>query len=204
MPTNTLLILTIATIAIISPGPDFVMVSRYALVTSRRTALACVAGICTGVAVHALYCTLGVAGILADFGFQELARLGGGLFLAWMGYKIVAGRGAGGTVSSRAQDAADPLGAFAKGLVNNLLNPKIVIFLIALFTQVIDARTGFLERLYYGGLITFHAVVYWTGLVFLLRVPTVKQLFTRNSGAVDLVAGSALVVFGMALLLEAA
>lgn len=75
---TVLTITVIATLAMISPGPDFVLVVKNAARYSRRAALATTVGINLGIAVHMSYCILGLALIIAQtpwlFGLLEVCR----------------------------------------------------------------------------------------------------------------------------------
>jgi hypothetical protein len=52
-------------LAAMSPGPDFVIVTRNAMLSGRRAGTACAAGIAMGVFTWALVTALGIAGLLA-------------------------------------------------------------------------------------------------------------------------------------------
>ena len=52
-------------LATMSPGPDFVIVTRNAVQSGRRAGMACAAGIASGLFAWAVVAALGVAGLLA-------------------------------------------------------------------------------------------------------------------------------------------
>ena len=51
----------ISLLSAMSPGPDFVVITKYALCESRRNAYFCALGIALGILVHMSYCLLGLA-----------------------------------------------------------------------------------------------------------------------------------------------
>ncbi len=57
--TELLAVVAITLFAVISPGPDFAMVSRNSLLLSRRTGVLTAIGIAAGVCVHVTYTLLG-------------------------------------------------------------------------------------------------------------------------------------------------
>ena len=57
--TELLAVVAITFFAVISPGPDFAMVSRNSLLLSRRTGVLTALGIAAGVCVHVSYTLLG-------------------------------------------------------------------------------------------------------------------------------------------------
>ncbi|MEK1866892.1 MAG: LysE family transporter, partial [Ensifer adhaerens] len=58
--TELLAVVTITIFAVISPGPDFAMVTRNSLLLSRRAGVLTALGIAAGVWVHVAYTLLGV------------------------------------------------------------------------------------------------------------------------------------------------
>ena len=58
--TELLAVITITILAVMSPGPDFAMVSRNSLMRSRRAGVLTAFGIGTGVFVHVAYTILGL------------------------------------------------------------------------------------------------------------------------------------------------
>mgnify|MGYP000143720592 CR=1 FL=1 len=58
--TEWIAVITITLLTVISPGPDFAMVSRNSLLLSRRSGVLTALGIGLGVLVHVSYTLLGV------------------------------------------------------------------------------------------------------------------------------------------------
>lgn len=58
--TELLAVITITLVAVISPGPDFAMVTRNSLMRSRRAGVLTAWGIGLGVLVHVAYTLVGV------------------------------------------------------------------------------------------------------------------------------------------------
>ncbi|MET4727496.1 threonine/homoserine/homoserine lactone efflux protein [Lysobacter enzymogenes] len=61
-----LAVVTITSLAVISPGPDFAMVSRNSLLQSRRAGVLTALGIALGVWVHVGYTLLGVGLVIRE------------------------------------------------------------------------------------------------------------------------------------------
>lgn len=95
-------------IALMSPGPDFFYVSQAALSRSRRDALAGAAGIALGVAVWAALALLGLQLLLHRLAWLErLVAICGGIYLCWMGVKMLRG-----ALSTPAPDSVSKAAAF--------------------------------------------------------------------------------------------
>lgn len=82
------LMIAITMLAVISPGPDFAMVTRNSYAFGRRSGLMAALGIACGVQVHVLYTVFGVAVIITQSPllFMAMKLLGGG-YLVYLGIK---------------------------------------------------------------------------------------------------------------------
>src|ERR1700722_9128354 len=78
----------IAILAAISPGPDFVIVTKHALTQNRRNALLASLGIGCGILIHTSYCVLGLAIILSQsLLWFSLIKYLGASYLIYLGVK---------------------------------------------------------------------------------------------------------------------
>jgi threonine/homoserine/homoserine lactone efflux protein len=139
---SILAFLGVFTLAIVSPGPNFILVTNTALNDSRSAGLMTSLGVATGSGLFAL---AGLAGLLplvhALPHFGELMRFAGGGYLLWLGFDMLrtcrlplaAKQGA------QADDGAGGAGRqFRTGLLTNLTNPKAWAFYLSLFTLVMQ------------------------------------------------------------------
>jgi threonine efflux protein len=104
------LFLTIALVhlvALLSPGPDFFFVSQTAVSRSRRQALFGVLGITLGITLWSALALLGLQLVLHRLAWlQQLIAVAGGLYLAWMGLRMLHGAFAHAPVAHREATAA--------------------------------------------------------------------------------------------------
>ncbi|WP_129142126.1 LysE family translocator [Modicisalibacter coralii] len=128
-------------LALLSPGPDFFLILRYAIVRGRwPAALACL-----GIALaNAAFIALALLGLMALSAHSELflaLQLAGAGFLIYMGVSFLrhAGRTRLGQASVDAGSQSASLGALAAGLASGLLNPKNALFYASLFA-LLNAR----------------------------------------------------------------
>ena len=149
--TNYLLFLPAVLVITLLPGPDFAIVVKTALLCGRRQALACAFGINCGVAVHTIAAILGISAVIA--GSAELfavLKWAGAAYLFYLGLRsFLASRrheshedGAPIEAAAAALQnakAETPAAAFRSGLFCNLLNPKVVLFVLTFFPQFMDA-----------------------------------------------------------------
>lgn len=131
----------VAALLTITPGADMAMVTRTAILDGRRAATITSAGICSGLLVWAGFSALGLAAILeASAGAFTAVRIAGGAFLIVLGLRTL-------WLVRRHRDSGDtprPERAggshFARGLLNNLLNPKVGLFYTVLLPQFVSTQ----------------------------------------------------------------
>ncbi len=122
--------LVVATLLIITPGPDTILVTRHALLAGRRTASSTILGIGTGSIIWALASVLGIAAILEGSVVAfTIWKFVGAAYLGYLGLRSLFASFRRNKQTSLMTPAplSTPPGehaAFRQGLLNNLLNPK--------------------------------------------------------------------------------
>ncbi|WP_363796841.1 LysE family transporter [Lysobacter firmicutimachus] len=194
-----LAVVTITLIAVISPGPDFAMVSRNSLLLSRRAGLLTALGIGLGVWVHIAYTLLGVGLVIQQsLRLYAALKLIGALYLLWLGVKMLRTPTAAAAGPS-APVALSDFAALRTGFLTNALNPKSTVFVVSLFLQAVQPDTPLAQRIGYGAFVSA-AHVAWFGLVALaLSGEEVRARLLRFRRWLDRVFGALLVGFGALL-----
>jgi RhtB (resistance to homoserine/threonine) family protein len=138
-----LTVVVIHLLAVMSPGPDFIMISRNSLVYSRKTGVYCAMGVGLGIPIHVTYSLLGIGFILSRslVLFSVLKLIGAG-YLVYIGARSLWTRPAAAALAAASPPRdLPPLAALRLGFLTNVLNPKATLFFFALFTQVISRAT---------------------------------------------------------------
>lgn len=188
-----------------SPGPDFVIVTRNAALSGRRAGIACALGVASGVFAWAVVTALGVAGLLAASAVAfTVVKLAGAAYLALLGVRalLAARRGDHPAPGPSLPGARGSLVAYRQGLLTNLLNPKTAVFFIALIPQFLPEHPTALDAVVLGAIGATVAVV-WFSLVSTL-VGAIRTLFTRTRvrRAIDAVTGALLVGLGVRIAVQ--
>lgn len=148
----------ITTLAVISPGADFALVTRNSLVHGRFAGLMASLGIAAGVQLHVLYTMLGVGLILKESPqLFAMVKLVGAIYLVYLGYTTFMSR-TSSSPSSVTDSGISPLQAFRTGFFTNALNPKTTLFVVSVYTQVVQPTTPFAVQVGYG---LFMSVAHW-------------------------------------------
>ncbi len=117
-----------------SPGPDMILLTRTALRDGAGVGLRMAAGIATGLTVHA---TLAVAGLAVAFDRLPMLRRGlqwaAAAYLLWIAWRIAVAHFVAHYSGVKSAEGPDSRirSPFLRGLLCNLLNPKVALFLAA-------------------------------------------------------------------------
>jgi threonine/homoserine/homoserine lactone efflux protein len=139
----TLLLFATAALALTaSPGPDMLLIASRSASQGRGAGFATLAGIQVGTYCHALAAAFGLSQLFLIVPVAyDIVRYAGAAYLLYLAWTTV--RSAGGTTTEATPAARYPLGTmFWQGLITNLLNPKMALFVLALFPQFVDPQVG--------------------------------------------------------------
>ncbi|WP_421170848.1 LysE family translocator [Aeromonas dhakensis] len=199
--TEMLAVVAITFFAVISPGPDFAMVSRNSLLLSRRSGVLTALGIGAGVCVHVTYTLLGVGLLIQQsLWLFNLIKLAGAAYLIFLGIKMLRAKPATAEVLAE-QPALSSLGALRTGFLTNVLNPKTTIFIVSLFMQVVQPQTPLAVQLGYGAFIVLAHAVWFSAVAIFFSTDSVRGRLLAVRHWIDRVFGALLVGFGMLLAL---
>jgi len=133
--------LSVFTFAIVSPGPNFILVTNTALGQSRRAALSTALGVATGSGLFALAGLVGLLVMVHSIPyFALLTRFLGGGYLTWLGFDMLrhCRRKKTPVSAENAQREPSPLTSYRIGLLTNLTNPKAWAFYLSLFALLMN------------------------------------------------------------------
>ena len=201
-----------ATLVILAPGPDFMLVMRNTVRGGRRAGLVTGCGTLSGLTVWALAAALGLSALLrVSHVAYDVLRFCGAAYLIWLGVtSLVSFRRKRAERSGPAVDLAAlgqapvrPARAYLNGMLSNLLNPKISVFFMAFLPAFVPAGAStsqfslVLGAWFIAETGLWLAVVAWLADrgVRWLRRPTVQRWLERITGIV-------LIGFGLRLATE--
>lgn len=191
-------------IALMSPGPDFFFVSQTAVSRSRHEAMAGVAGITLGVAMWAALALLGLQLLLHRLIWLErLVTIGGGLYLCWMGMKMLRGALAKPTQPQAAEPVQVFVGAWRSlrnGLFTNLANPKVVIYFGSIFSAFVGTGISSAARWGLWTLVVAETFLWFSFVAGCFALPMMRRGYLRISRWIDGCAGAVFMLFGLHLI----
>lgn len=165
MPWDALgLILAIHAVALISPGPDFAVVTRLSIVSGRASGLWAAAGVAAAIGLYVLVCAWGLSLVIATLPWLSSAlSVMGALYLAWLGLQCLRSKGMLPQASTRERVGQ----AFVTGLLTNLLNPKAMLYFASVLSQVLTPDLGPGDKTLIWTLLVGESLL-WFGLVAVL------------------------------------
>ncbi len=138
------------------PGADMLFCLAQGARGGPRPALAASAGISTGSMVHVTLAGMGLGALVAAYPVAfDVIRYAGVAYLLWL-----AGRTLTTPLGAGDRPAVRPSRAFRDGLIVNLTNPKVIVFILAFVPQFVDPANAVLPQF-----LIFGAVIALGGFV---------------------------------------
>jgi threonine/homoserine/homoserine lactone efflux protein len=196
-----------AVLIVLLPGPDTLVVVR-GMLRGRRVAVLTACGVVLGNMIWVGATSLGLAALLkaSEVGYNVL-RIAGAIYLVYLGVQSLRGairrhRGAAPQVVQPVRKGLLGSG-FAAGLLTDLLNPKLGVFMVSFLPGFVPAGypVGW-TTLLFGTILVALTALYFTLLIALSgRVATWMQT-PRIRRRLDATTGAILVGFGIKLATE--
>ncbi|MBU9697054.1 LysE family translocator [Rhodobacteraceae bacterium HSP-20] len=135
----------------LTPGADMMFTLAQGLKGGPRAGMAANAGIAVGGMVHTVIAGLGLGALVAAHPVAfDVIRWGGVAYLLWLAVQSLRA----GPMAARGDVAARSLGrVFVDGLMVNLLNPKVILFILAFLPQFVDPSRAVLPQFLVLGLV---------------------------------------------------
>ncbi|MCF6326031.1 MAG: LysE family transporter [Devosiaceae bacterium] len=190
-------------IGAISPGPDFAMVLRQSIAHGRSTAIVTSAGIASAILVHGTYTILGLGLIVAQSLIMfTILKFAGAAYLIWLGIAALrAPAPKEATNFNEANGAGQTwLKAFSIGFLTNLLNPKAVLFFVALFSVLVSADTAIIWQGVYIISMALMLLIWFVLVSLFFTEPRIRAGFYRMGKWFNRVTGVALILLALRLL----
>lgn len=186
-----------------SPGPSLAVVVKNTLGGNKFNGLLTAWAHALGIGVYAFLTLLGLAVVLANspdlFRFVTYV---GALYLAWLGVKALLSKGGVTTRLDDAQNATSYMQSMRDGLMISLLNPKIGLFFLALFSQFIHADVGLA-----GKVLTVLTPILidglWYSLIALIvSIPKILEALRKQAQWIDRLTGLVLILLALQIIIK--
>lgn len=184
-------------LAVISPGPSFLITARTAVARSRYDGFKVALGLTAGTVVWSSAALLGLNAVFHAMPMVFMAmKVAGALFLLWIAWQIF--------VHARepiAMDGADATGnPFMRGFLTQLANPKVVVFFGSIFIAMLPASIPLWMTLALIAIVSFNELWWYTVVALFFGAGPVRSFYLRAKAWIDRITGLFLGALGLRLL----
>ncbi|CAH0537555.1 LysE family translocator [Vibrio marisflavi] len=180
-----------------SPGPSLAMVIKHNLAGGRKNGIAVAWAHAFGIGVYAFITMIGLAVVLHNSPLVfETISLAGALYLAYLGINALRSKG-GVAAKLESGEQVSVLQSAKEGILISILNPKIAIFFIALFSQFVAVGHGVGSK----SIIVLTPFVvdglWYTLITFLLSSPLFIDRMRAKAQLIDRLSGVVLILLAL-------
>lgn len=188
--------------ALITPRPDFFLVSQTAVSRSRKDAVLVAFGICLGAMVWSLLALMGLNIIFEKMAWLKQGLLvAGGLYLCWLGYQMLRSAFSKGEQSiKQIVLPQSPYLFFMKGLLTNLSNPKAVIYFGSVFSLFLANPLFDQHHSLLFIIIAIETLLWFLVVAFVFSLPTFRTAYQNFAKWIDGISGGIFTLLGVYLI----
>ncbi len=185
-------------LALISPGPDFIMTVRNSLSYSRKIGFWTSFGLCLGISVHIFYSIAGLALIISKsiIIFNFIKFLGAG-YLIFIGVKSFFSKSSKIREIEKIKNDISKFKALKMGFFTNVLNPKVTLFFLSIFTFVISPDTPWFVILILGVIMVVNTFLWFSFVATIFTHDKIRKGFEKFQGIFNKIFGGLLVAIGL-------
>ncbi len=188
----------IAIFMAISPGADFVMVTRNSLFYGRSSGLYASLGISLAIWIHVAYSIAGLAVVISNSVILfSIIKYLGAAYLIYIGWKTFRSDTQLDIQASQETVELSNMAAFKVGFITNALNPKTTLFFLSIFTQVVHPETPLFMQALYGAIISLAHLVWFSAVSVFLSQPRLLAKFNAWKKTIEKLVGTLLIGFGL-------
>ena len=187
--------------AVMSPGPDYVLVTRQSIRYGRRVALWSSGGIGFGILFHSLLAVTGILFFIASNNFYLIfLKLICSAYLLYLGITSIINTSNFNQNIVKDDKWSNANGFFA-GLLTNITNVKALLFFITLFGVVLDSQSQG-NLILYGIYMAFATFVWFSLVSYIFTSDIFKSQFLKFFKFFEKFLGVVLVIIALQLVVN--
>ena len=188
--------LTASILLTLAPGPDILYLLTKSLSDGAKAGIILACGLVSGIVFHTTLVMVGVAALIKSSATAMLLlKIFGAAYLLFLAFGAFKSARAGKKISlARADKNFSSAALYKRGILMNVLNPKVLLFFLAFLPQFVDLSSdgASLTILFLGVVFAVQALIIFSGVAFfagrvrnlLLRKRNVGQLLNFIEAAV--------------------
>ena len=183
----------------ISPGPSLAVVIRNTIEGGRTQGILTGIGHGIGLTIYASIAVMGLSSIIiANQSFFVFIQILGALWLIYIGYLMIKSSSSG---FSNMQKKSIPKG-FLEGFMISFLNPKILVFFAAVFSQFIKDDINAFDKSVIVAIAGFIDTLWYVLVAVALAKSSLLVKLKANSSLIDKIGGSILIGISLYIILK--
>ena len=189
-------------VALVSPGPDFVVACRNSLLYSRTIGIYTAMGFGLGICVHISYAVFGLSWLIAnnELIFTVIQYLGA-FYLMLIGIQSLRSfQSQIGQETATASSRISPFRAVRIGFITNVLNPKATLFFLSLFSTMLNPTVGELTLVVIAVLLVVTTILWFSLVALLISHPRFTTALKRYEKTIHQFFGVLLIGIGVIIL----
>ena len=200
--------LTASILLTLAPGPDILYLLTKSLADGAKSGIILACGLVSGIVFHTTLVMVGVAAFISSSETAMLLlKIFGAAYLLFLAFGAFKSARAGKKLGIRNEELGikKPLELYKRGVLMNVLNPKVLLFFLAFLPQFVDLASdgSSLQILFLGlvfaaqALIIFSVIAIFAGRVrkLILRKKNIGQLLNFTEAAVLTMIAVGLILF---------
>lgn len=186
--------LTASILLTLAPGPDILYLLTKSLSDGAKSGIILACGLVSGIVFHTTLVMIGVAALIkSSMTAMLMLKIFGAAYLLFLAFGAFKSARAGKKISLSGAGAKNSLTSlYKRGVLMNVLNPKVLLFFLAFLPQFVDLEGSSLQILFLGvvfaaqALIIFSVIAIFAGRVrkLILRKKNIGQILNFTEAAV--------------------
>ena len=186
-------------VAVISPGPSFLITARTSVAKSRSDGIKVALGLAAGTVVWSSLALLGLNAVFHALPMVfTVMKFVGALFILWIAWQIF--RHAAEPVDLGGNGAGDTYNPFLKGFTTQMSNPKAAVFFGSIFIAMLPAVIPLWLAFALIAVVTFNEIWWYTIVALFFGAGPVRRFYLRAKLWLDRATGLFLGALGLRLL----
>jgi threonine/homoserine/homoserine lactone efflux protein len=195
----------ICVIGAMSPGPSLAVILRNSVSGGRQQGIMTGIGHGLGITFYALFAVAGLATMFKTIPhFFLVAQITGSIYLIWLGSKsILSSLSKAQIKNENVHSQVTGKQGFIDGFLIAFLNPKIAAWLLALFSQFVQAEASFHEQIVLVSTVGSIDTAWYCLVAVIVSSGGHLEGLRRNAKRIDLCMGILLILLAAGMLIRA-
>ncbi|SNR70999.1 LysE family translocator [Desulfurobacterium atlanticum] len=188
------------TLLLLTPGPDFVLVLRNTINGGFKEGFSTNLGITAGLTIHTTTAILGIAILSQNPLLFKIVKTIGALYIIYIGISgLLSIKKASGI---KIEKTEKQFNSIKEGFFCNILNPKLPLILLGVFTQLIPPETSIPVKFLFGFEIVITSFVMWNVVALIFGNKRVLPKLQSFEKEITVIANFVLIFLGTYELLK--